>query len=70
MTTELERRALATLRTINEHETAGEWSIYDLSVALNCTYQQAADAIARLKGLHLIGSGRFVGGTSRYLYSA
>lgn len=57
-------RVEATLRTHNPNEPGAEWSVYDLSQALDISPTSVQRAIYQLNP----GS-RYVGGTSKYLYS-
>jgi hypothetical protein len=54
--------------TDNPNEPEGTWSVYDLSVRLGRDYDAVQRAIDTLTGNRLLYS-RYVGGTSRYLYS-
>lgn len=60
---------LATLRRINPNEPGGEWSVWDISQALDIGEYEANDllreACAQDEGI----GARYVGGTSVYLYS-
>lgn len=60
----LERKAREILHTDNPNEPSGEWSAYDLSKSLHASL---ATTEAVLK-LICPDGGRFVGGTSKYLY--
>jgi hypothetical protein len=55
----------AVLRTENPTETIGEWSIYDLTLALPDIAREDIEAAVRTL---CPSGGRYVGGVSKYLY--
>jgi len=60
----LDDRVAAVLRRVNPDEPSGEWSAWSVAQAIGCRLGAVQELIARL----VPSGGRFVGGTSRYLY--